>query len=100
MTAHQVAPGRRTRDSEKMGYGHTGGRVQHQISRRVRNAARRLEDLERTQVRKPPAPLRFACRAAGRRVGATGCWCRCGACRVPAGSPWTASTSPPPIGSW
>ncbi|MEV0563154.1 ABC-F family ATP-binding cassette domain-containing protein [Dactylosporangium sp. NPDC050588] len=59
VTAHQVAPGRERRDSEKMGYGHTAGRVQQQISRRVRNAGRRLDDLTRTQVRKPPAPLRF-----------------------------------------
>ncbi|GIH14396.1 ABC-F family ATP-binding cassette domain-containing protein [Rugosimonospora africana] len=59
VTAHQVAPGRARRDSEKMGYGHTTGRVQNQISRRVRNATRRLDELEREQVRKPPEPLRF-----------------------------------------
>ncbi len=38
MTAHQVAPGRVRSDNEKMGYGHTSGRVQNQISRRVRDA--------------------------------------------------------------
>ncbi|WP_422771179.1 ABC-F family ATP-binding cassette domain-containing protein [Plantactinospora sp. WMMC1484] len=59
VTAHQVAPGRAKRDSEKMGYGHTAGRVQQQISRRVRNTTRRLDELERDQVRKPPEPLRF-----------------------------------------
>ena len=59
VTAHQVAPGRARRDNEKMGYGHTTGRVQNQISRRVRNAGRRLDELERDQVRKPPEPLRF-----------------------------------------
>jgi macrolide transport system ATP-binding/permease protein len=59
VTAHQVAPGRAKRDSEKMGYGHTSGRVQNQISGRVRNATRKLGDLERDQVRKPPEPLRF-----------------------------------------
>ena len=58
-TAHQVAPGRGRPDNEKMGYGHTTGRVQNQISRRVRNAARRLGELERDQVRKPPEPLRL-----------------------------------------
>jgi energy-coupling factor transporter ATP-binding protein EcfA2 len=42
-----------------MGYGHTGGRVQNQISRQVRNAARRLHELEREQVGEPPEPLRF-----------------------------------------
>ncbi|MDP9792272.1 macrolide transport system ATP-binding/permease protein [Catenuloplanes nepalensis] len=60
VTAQQVAHGRPPRDGERMGYGHTAGRVQQQVSRRVRNAARRLKELERTQVRKPPKPLRFA----------------------------------------
>ncbi|GAB4055890.1 ABC-F family ATP-binding cassette domain-containing protein [Catellatospora paridis] len=59
VTAHQVAPGRAKRDNEKMNYGHTTGRVQNQISRRVRNASRRLDELEREQVRRPPEPLRF-----------------------------------------
>ncbi|MEO3742938.1 ABC-F family ATP-binding cassette domain-containing protein [Plantactinospora sp. B5E13] len=58
-TAHQVAPGRDRRDNEKMGYGHTAGRVQNQISRRVRDAARRLDELVRDQVPAPPEPLRF-----------------------------------------
>ncbi|MDX3094923.1 ABC-F family ATP-binding cassette domain-containing protein [Streptomyces sp. ME01-24h] len=60
VTAHAVAPDRGRRDNEKMGYGHRAGRVQSQISRRVRNAARRLEELERTQVGEPPRLLRFA----------------------------------------
>ncbi|MEV5980962.1 ATP-binding cassette domain-containing protein [Streptomyces sp. NPDC052114] len=60
VTARRVAPDRGPRDNEKMGYGHRAGRVQSQISRRVRNAARRLEDLERAQVGEPPRPLRFA----------------------------------------
>ncbi|MGX1128158.1 macrolide transport system ATP-binding/permease protein [Streptomyces glaucescens] len=60
VTAHRVAPDRERRDNEKMGYGHRGGRVQKQISRRVRNATRRLEELKRTQVAAPPRPLRFA----------------------------------------
>ncbi|MBB5873002.1 macrolide transport system ATP-binding/permease protein [Allocatelliglobosispora scoriae] len=59
VTAHRVAPGRGPRDNEKMGFGHTSGRVQNQISRRVRNADRRLDELSRDQVRKPPEPLRF-----------------------------------------
>ncbi|MFC3500084.1 ABC-F family ATP-binding cassette domain-containing protein [Micromonospora krabiensis] len=59
VTAHEVAPGRARRDNEKMGYGHTAGRVQNQISRRVRHAARRLDELEREQVDQPPEPLRF-----------------------------------------
>ncbi|GAA2573874.1 MULTISPECIES: ABC-F family ATP-binding cassette domain-containing protein [Streptomyces] len=60
VTAHRVAPDRGMRDNEKMGYGRRAGRVQHQISRRVRNATRRLEELERGQVAEPPRPLRFA----------------------------------------
>ncbi|NEE07896.1 ABC-F family ATP-binding cassette domain-containing protein [Streptomyces sp. SID7499] len=59
VTARRVAPDRGPRDNEKMGYGHRAGRVQSQISRRVRNAARRLEELERAQVAEPPRPLRF-----------------------------------------
>ncbi|MGW0957666.1 ABC-F family ATP-binding cassette domain-containing protein [Streptomyces gelaticus] len=59
VTAHRLAPDRERRDNEKMGYGHRGGRVQSQISRRVRNATRRLDGLERRQVGEPPQPLRF-----------------------------------------
>ncbi|MGW6528911.1 ABC-F family ATP-binding cassette domain-containing protein [Streptomyces venezuelae] len=59
VTARRVAPDRGPRDNEKMGYGHRAGRVQSQISRRVRNATRRLEELERGQVAAPPRPLRF-----------------------------------------
>lgn len=58
-TSHEVAHGRPARDSEKMGIGHTAGRVQRQVSRRVRDAARRLAELERSQVPEPPAPLTF-----------------------------------------
>ncbi|MFJ5921806.1 ABC-F family ATP-binding cassette domain-containing protein [Kitasatospora sp. NPDC092948] len=60
VTAHRLAPDRGPTDNEKMGYGHRAGRVQQQISRRVRDAAGRLADLERRQVPQPPAPLRFA----------------------------------------
>ncbi|WP_249416344.1 ABC-F family ATP-binding cassette domain-containing protein [Streptomyces sp. TS71-3] len=59
VTARRLAPDRERRDNEKMGYGHRGGRVQQQISRRVRNAARRLAELERSRVPAPPPPLRF-----------------------------------------
>ncbi|MEV4534429.1 ABC-F family ATP-binding cassette domain-containing protein [Asanoa sp. NPDC049518] len=63
MTAREVAPDRAPRDNEKMGYGHRAGRVQSQISRRVRNAARRLDQLEREQVAPPPEPLRLRVRS-------------------------------------
>ncbi|WP_231158283.1 ABC-F family ATP-binding cassette domain-containing protein [Streptomyces sp. CNZ748] len=59
VTAHRVSSDRGPRDNEKMGYGHRAGRVQSQISRRVRNATRRLEELERSRIGEPPRPLRF-----------------------------------------
>ncbi|SHK81109.1 ABC transporter [Streptomyces yunnanensis] len=59
VTAHLVAPGRGRPDNEKMGYGHRSGRVQNQISRRVRSATRRLRELERDQVAAPPEALRL-----------------------------------------
>ncbi|NKE61413.1 ABC-F family ATP-binding cassette domain-containing protein [Lentzea sp. PSKA42] len=59
LIAGRVAPNRTMRDSDKMGYGVRANRVQSQISRRVRNATRRLEDLERSSVPAPPRPLRF-----------------------------------------
>ncbi|RII14722.1 putative ABC transporter ATP-binding protein YheS [Streptomyces sp. YIM 130001] len=68
VTAHRVAPYRAMRDNEKMGYGRRGNRVDHQISRRVRNASRRLDDLRRAQVLEPPRPLRFSPPALARPV--------------------------------
>ncbi|MEU5311453.1 ABC-F family ATP-binding cassette domain-containing protein [Streptomyces sp. NPDC021562] len=59
VTAHRVAPDRGRTDNEKMGYGHRAGRVQSSVSRRVRNATRRLAELERNRVAEPPRPLRF-----------------------------------------
>ncbi|MEU9059715.1 ABC-F family ATP-binding cassette domain-containing protein [Streptomyces sp. NPDC048430] len=58
-TTHRVAPDRGPRDNEKMGYGVRANRVQSQISRRARNAARRLDELERHRIAEPPQPLRF-----------------------------------------
>lgn len=40
-------------------YDFKGGRVQSQVSRRVRNARHRPDELEHDRVRKPPAPLSF-----------------------------------------
>jgi macrolide transport system ATP-binding/permease protein len=57
--AHRIAPNRTMRDSDKMGYGVRANRVQSQISRRIRNTTRRLEELERHSVPAPPPPLRF-----------------------------------------
>jgi macrolide transport system ATP-binding/permease protein len=58
-SARAVAHDRAPRDNAKMLYDFKAGRVQKQISRRVRNARLRLDELERSQVRKPPEPLRF-----------------------------------------
>ena len=60
VTARQVSHGRPRGNISKLAYDHSGGRVQRQISRRVRNAQQRLGELSRTQVRKPPPPLRFS----------------------------------------
>jgi macrolide transport system ATP-binding/permease protein len=70
-TARQVAHHRPPRDGDKMAYDFHGARVQAQVSRRVRNARRRLDELTRDQVGKPPAPLRFAAplTAGGHRDG-------------------------------
>ncbi|WP_216204826.1 ABC-F family ATP-binding cassette domain-containing protein [Amycolatopsis aidingensis] len=59
VTAREINHHRGPRDNAKMAYDFKGGRVQRQISRRVRNARQRLAELERDQVRKPPEPLRF-----------------------------------------
>ncbi|WP_370941779.1 ABC-F family ATP-binding cassette domain-containing protein [Amycolatopsis sp. cg5] len=67
VTSRAVAHNRPPRDNDKMGYNFFGGRVQKQVSRRVRNAQLRLDELNRDQVRKPPAPLKFA----GTLTGAT-----------------------------
>ena len=58
--ARQVVHGRPMKDRNKMSYGRHGDFVQQQEGRRVRNAQRRLTELEREQVRKPPRELRFA----------------------------------------
>jgi macrolide transport system ATP-binding/permease protein len=60
-TARQVAPHNRPpRDNDGFIYAFKGARVQQAVSRQVRNAQRRLDELARTQVRRPPEPLRFA----------------------------------------
>ncbi len=60
VTARDVAPGRPRGNQSKLLYDYKGGRVESQVSRRVRNARRRLDELARDQVRRPPEPLRFA----------------------------------------
>lgn len=59
VTARQVAPGRGPTDNDKFITRFKGARVERTVSRRVRDAAGRLADLERDQVRKPRPPLRL-----------------------------------------
>jgi macrolide transport system ATP-binding/permease protein len=68
VTAHQVNHHRVIKDNNKVGYDRHGGRVQKQISRRVRNAQQRLDELTRTQVQRPPQPLRFKAELTGKPV--------------------------------
>ncbi|GIG37672.1 ABC-F family ATP-binding cassette domain-containing protein [Cellulomonas pakistanensis] len=63
--ARQVVHGRAMKDKNTMSYGRHGDFVQQQVGRRVRNARRRLDDLEREQVRRPPRELRFAAAVTG-----------------------------------
>lgn len=60
VTARQVSHGAPRGNTSKLAYDYKGARVDKQISRRVRDARQRLDELERTQMRKPPVPLRFA----------------------------------------
>lgn len=89
LIAGRIAPNRTMRDSDKMGYGVRANRVQSQISRRVRNATRRLEDLERDAVPAPRArcgsnPARWRHRQRN--------WCHCGRSGFQDGSRSTSST--------
>lgn len=58
-TAREVAPGRGPRDSDGFIHAFKGARVQATISRRVKDAERRRDQLESDAVRKPPAVLSF-----------------------------------------
>jgi macrolide transport system ATP-binding/permease protein len=60
VTARSTHAARAPRDNDKFIGVFKGQRVDAQIARRVRNAQGRLDELERHQVRKPPALLRFA----------------------------------------
>ncbi|WP_163509660.1 ABC-F family ATP-binding cassette domain-containing protein [Fodinicola acaciae] len=66
VTARQVSHNRPMGNTSKLQYDFKGGRVQKQVSRRVRNAQQRLDELTRDQVRKPPAPLRFSATLTGK----------------------------------
>ena len=53
-------PDRRVRDNDKFVRNFKQASVEVAISRRVRDAERRLEELERDQLAPPPQPLRFS----------------------------------------
>ena len=67
--ARQVGHGAPRGNTSKLAYDYKGARVDRQISRRVRDARQRLDELERAQVRKPPVPLRFAAPVTSGGVG-------------------------------
>lgn len=68
VTARDVSKNRERGNQAKILYDFKGERVQSQVARRVRNAQLRLDTLDREQVRRPPAPLRFAPPAAASRA--------------------------------
>ncbi|MGA0569015.1 ATP-binding cassette domain-containing protein [Rathayibacter sp. KR2-224] len=60
VTARSTHAARAPRDNDKFIGVFKGQRVDAQIARRVRNAQGRVDELERNQVRKPPALLTFS----------------------------------------
>lgn len=58
-TARSVAAGRGPTDNDKFIHNFKGARVESAVSRRVRDAERRLSVLEESAVRKPPPVLSF-----------------------------------------
>ncbi|MFL6131698.1 MAG: ATP-binding cassette domain-containing protein, partial [Nocardioidaceae bacterium] len=67
-TARQVAHNRPPTDNDKFIYQFKGQNVARTISRRVKDAERRIGVLERQRVPKPPAPLTFRGVLAPQRV--------------------------------
>ncbi len=68
-TARQVAHDRAPRDNDKCIYSFKAGNVARTVSRRVRDAERRIEVLERDRVPKPPEPIAFRGTLAPTRAG-------------------------------
>jgi macrolide transport system ATP-binding/permease protein len=58
-TARAVAPGRPPRDNDRFVHAYRGARNERAVSRRVRDAERRLDLLERSPVPRPPERLVF-----------------------------------------
>ncbi len=60
VTARSIAWSGKIRDNDKFVKSVKGNALDRQISRRIRNAEGRLDDLQEAQVRRPPRPLSFA----------------------------------------
>jgi macrolide transport system ATP-binding/permease protein len=70
VTARSIAWSGKVRDNDKFVKSYKGNTLDRQISRRVRNADGRLDELTKSQVRKPPKPLGFSGIPAGfQRLG-------------------------------
>lgn len=59
VTARSIAWSGKVRDNDKFVKSYKGNTLDRQISRRIRNADGRLDELTNVQVRKPPKPLTF-----------------------------------------
>jgi macrolide transport system ATP-binding/permease protein len=68
-TARVVGHNRPPRDNDKNAYYGHGQKVARAVGRRVRDAEKRIEVLERDRVPKPPKPLAFRGELTGRRGG-------------------------------
>jgi macrolide transport system ATP-binding/permease protein len=64
-----IAHDRGPRDNDKFIYAFKGQNVDRALARRKRDAERRLAEAERTQLRKPPAPLRLSTGLTGSSTG-------------------------------
>lgn len=59
-TARHVAHNRPARDNDKLTHNFKGENVARTVSRRVKDAERRINVIQRDQIPKPPKPLTFA----------------------------------------
>ena len=60
VTSRAVGHNAPRKDKNKMSFGMIGDRVEQQVARRVRDAQRRLDELEASRAPRPPTPLRLA----------------------------------------
>ncbi|KRB78695.1 antibiotic ABC transporter ATP-binding protein [Nocardioides sp. Root190] len=67
-----IAPGRGPRDNDKFIHAFKGQNVDRTLARRKRDAERRLDEAERTQVPKPPTPLRLSTEVTGAGAASLG----------------------------